>query len=129
MVRGMRRFEISGLNEDKLYLRGEPAFFDDGTAEPAAEDLRKRAIELRGRLMEVVEVPNQSFQDAAPTSADSQLSYRLVAGLPAELEWQQNLLELRSEPERLDLVIKYLEELIQKFDTPDERPGTGQQVI
>ena len=36
LTRGVRRFEIVGLNEDKSYLRGEVEFFDDDEPGPAA---------------------------------------------------------------------------------------------
>jgi Lon protease-like protein len=119
MVRGGRRFEITELNEEKSYLRGKPQFLDDDAAEPAAEELRLRAIQLYDRLIELADTPTRTLQDA-PRYTDTQLSYRLMAAVPADLGWKQSLLELRSEPERLNRVIIYFEKLIEYLDkAPD----------
>ena len=119
MVRGGRRFEITELNEEKSYLRGKPQFLDDDAAEPSAEELRRRAIQLYDRLIELADVPGRAFQDS-PAYTDTQLSYRLMAAVPADLGWKQSLLELRSEPERLYRVIFYLDKLIQYLEkVPD----------
>jgi hypothetical protein len=73
------------------------------------------------RLKELAKIGTLAIQDK-PVSTDAQLSYRLIAGVPAELDWQQRLLELRSERERLTLVVHYFEELIKELESaPDER--------
>jgi len=125
IVRGRRRFEISQLNDEKSYLRGKPEFFDDdGTESPAAEE-RERAIQLYRRVQELAKWDNQSLQGPSPVITDMQLSYRMVAGLPASLDWKQSLLELRSERERLDQVIRYFEQLIKSL----QLPGSPRQII
>jgi len=121
LVRGMRRFEIRDLNEDKSYLRGSVEFFDDGAGELPAEEIRQRALRLHGRVMELADIPAASLQDP-PRIADTQLSYRLMAGVPAELPWQQSLLELRSETERLDRVVSYLQKLIDFLEAAPDKP-------
>jgi Lon protease-like protein len=119
LVRGGRRFEITELNQEKSYLRGKPQFLDDDATEPAAEELRRRSIQLYDRLIKLADTPTRSLQDS-PAYTDGQLSYRLMAAVPADLAWKQSLLELRSEPERLDRVITYFENLIEYLEkTPD----------
>ena len=113
LTRGRRRFEVSQLNEDRSYLRGKPQFFDDDETTPSLGDLPKQAIEVYDRLREVVELQNEAFHEPRPTAADSQLSFRLMAGLPADLGWKQELLELRSEHERLTRLIRYFEQLLE----------------
>jgi Lon protease-like protein len=115
VVRGRRRFEITDLNEEKSYLRGRPKFFNDDGTESAPEELRRGAIELYGRLMKLIKVSTLVLQDV-PAYTDEQLSYRLMAVVPADLAWKQELLELRSEPERLNRVTTYLEKLIEYFE-------------
>jgi len=44
LTRGRRRFEIVALNEEKSYLQGEPAFFDDDDLSPVPPDLRERCL-------------------------------------------------------------------------------------
>ena len=128
LVRGQRRFEISELNDEKSYLRGSPQFFDDDPAERPSSDLLERSMALYGRLKELAKIETQVIQDI-PVATDSQLSYRIIAGVPAELSWQQHLLELRSESERLTLVDDYLKELIEEFESiPDKRRAPGPKI-
>ena len=128
LVRGGRRFEITELNQEKSYLRGRPQFLDDDGTEPAAEELRRRAIQLYDRLIELADTPARSLQDS-PTTTDTQLSYRLMAAVPADLAWKQSLLEVRSEPERLDRVITYFEELIEYLEkNPDPSRASPREI-
>jgi Lon protease-like protein len=117
LVRGERRFEITQLNEEKSYLRGRLEFLEDDLTEPPAEELRLRAVQLYNSVAELAEIPMRALQ-GHPAYTDTQLSYRLMAAVPADLAWKQNLLELRSEPDRLDRVITYLQELIEYLQTP-----------
>ena len=73
--------------------------------------------------MELVKIPALVLQDS-PVYTDAQLSYRLMAAVPAELAWKQNLLELRSEPERLNRVTSYFEKLIKYLETNPDPSGT-----
>ena len=128
LVRGERRFEISQLNDEKSYLRGRPQFFEDDLEEVPSSDLLERSMALYGRLKELAKIGTQAIQDK-PASTDTQLSYRLIAGVPAELDWQQHLLELRSEHERLTLVVHYFEELIKKLESDPNEHGAPNQKI
>lgn len=120
LVRGRRRFEISDLNEEKSYLRGNAKFFDDDTNDPPPEDARQKVLELYNRLRERVELENETFHEPRPTAGDSQLSFRLMAGLPADLTWKQEMLELRSERERLAGVTRYIEQLLEHLENPGQ---------
>jgi Lon protease-like protein len=120
LTRGRRRFEVSDLNEEKSYLRGNAKFFDDDTNEPAPEDARRKVMELYNQLRERAELENERFHEPRPTANDSQLSFRLMAGIPADLNWKQELLELRSEPERLVRVTRYIEQLLEHIENPGQ---------
>jgi len=84
LVRGRRRFEISELDDEKSYLRGRPQFFDDDPGNLPSSDLLERSMALYARLKELATIETQVIQDT-PVSTDAQLSYRLIAGVPAEL--------------------------------------------
>jgi len=128
LVRGQRPFEISQLNDEKSYLRGRPQFLVDDPSEVPSPDLLERSMALYARLKELAKIEAQAIQDT-PLSTDTQLSYRLIAGVPSELAWQQSLLELRSERKRLALVVDYLEELIEQFESaPDKRRSPGPKI-
>jgi Lon protease-like protein len=124
LVRGRRRFEISMLNREKSYLRGTPEFFEDEPAEPLPPAMSERAIGLYRRLTNLAQLENEPFQDRAFDSSDTQLSYRMMGGVPAELGWKQGLLELRSERDRLRLVMDYFEKLLKEIE-----PAAPRQVI
>ena len=102
--------------------------FDDDPAGEVSSDLLERSMALYSRLKELAEIGTQAIQ-YKPVSTDTQLSYRLVAGLPAELDWQQRLLELRSERERLTLVVHYFEELIKELESAPNKRSTPSQKI
>jgi Lon protease-like protein len=128
LVRGERRFEISEPNDDKSYLRGKPHFFaDDPLAAPSDPETRKHAIDLYGQLKELAERDQYPLPKRSPTLEDVQLSFQMMAGVPAELRWKQDLLELRSERERLDKVIAYFEELIKTLR--EDPPGPPVRII
>jgi Lon protease-like protein len=126
LTRGRRRFEVSDLNEDRSYLRGRPSFFDDDEEPASLGDLPTRAIALYDRLRNLVELQNEVFHEPRPTAADLQLSFRLMAGLPVDLTWKQDLLEIRSERERLTRVIRFFEQLIDHLEQyRKEQPPAG----
>lgn len=126
LTRGRRRFEVSDLNEERSFLRGKPRFFDDGEEASDLADLPKQAIDLYDRLRRLVELENEVFHEPRPTAADLQLSFRLMAGLPVDVTWKQDLLELRSERERLTRVIRFFEQLVEHLEQfRKEQPPPG----
>ena len=129
LVRGQRRFEILILDREKPYLRGTPQFFDDEESPVAAEDSRRRAVELYERLNELL--PSEARSPSEPPDlTDAQLSYQIMGRLPVELEFKQALLESRSESERLSRVIAHLEKMITQLSlviqTRRRAGGNGQ---
>ncbi|MCZ6751100.1 MAG: LON peptidase substrate-binding domain-containing protein, partial [Acidobacteria bacterium] len=126
LVRGQRRFEISMLDQEKSYLRGKPQFFEDEETEPPGEESRQQAIQLYHRLTELLKSPDRPRREPLPTFSDQQLSFQLMAQLPSDLGGKQRLLELRSERERLDRVIRYMRQLIDFLErAPGQRDPAG----
>ena len=123
LVRGRRRFEISSPNQEKSYLRGTPQFFEDDEPEPPAGPLRQQALQLHRRLMALLESEDRSRKEPAPAFGEQQLSFQIASELPPDLTWKQNLLEMRSERERLIRVLRYLRQLIDHVEqAPEQRP-------
>jgi Lon protease-like protein len=116
LVKGSRRFEVSMVNREKSYLRGKAEFFEDDPADPVPAAMRERAFELYRRLTNLAELENEPFRDRSFDSSDGQLSYRMMGGVPAEIGWKQGLLELRSERDRLRLVMDYFEKLLKEIE-------------
>jgi hypothetical protein len=68
------------------------------------------------------ESAQESSKEPTPALNDPQLSFQIMGGLPADLDWKQSLLELRSERERLVRVVRYLQQVIDQLDgSPDQR--------
>jgi Lon protease-like protein len=109
LTRGVRRFEILGLNEDKAYLRGEVQFFDDDDSGPAPSELREKALAQYRHLQEAGEL-----QAVEPEAADEQLSFQLAQVLE-DLDFLNVLLRNRSESQRLEQLTDYLARQVPKL--------------
>ena len=109
LTRGVRRFEILGLNQDKSYLRGEVEFFDDDEPGPGPADLREKALVQYRGLMETGEL-----QESEPVLSDPQLSFQLAQAV-RDLDFLSLLLRNRSEPQRLKQLADYLARLAPKL--------------
>jgi Lon protease-like protein len=112
LTRGVRRFEIESLNEEKDYLQAEVSFFDDEDFEPAPEELRDEAISNYSALTTL----GTSHNRGEPDLKDPQLSFQLAQGLP-DLDFLNTLLRQRSETGRLKELNHYLSEYIPKQRT------------
>ena len=103
LTRGIRRFEIVGLNEDKDYLRGEVEFFDDDDPGPAPADLQEKALVQYRDLVETGEWRTATD----PELSDPQLSFQLAQAVQ-DLDFLNVLLRNRSEAQRLKQLTDYL---------------------
>jgi Lon protease-like protein len=109
LTRGIRRFEIVGLNQDKSYLRGEVEFFDDDEPGPAPADLQEKALVQYRGLMETGELG-----ESEPVLSDPQLSFQLAQAVE-DTDFLSLLLRNRSEPSRLKQLADYLARLAPKL--------------
>jgi Lon protease-like protein len=112
---GKRRFEVLYTNEEKAYLRGGVEFFDDDPdADVPDEAEAQRAIELfRQAVQRIHKSSDMPIHLPRPYR---HLSFRIAAPLPLDLDFKQQILSLRNEPERLHRVIRIIEQLITRFD-------------
>ena len=103
LTRGRRRFEIVTLNEEQAWLAAEVSYFDDDDLATPPDELRLTALEHYKTLRAFASAAGQGEPDlAAP-----QLSFQLAQCLP-DLEFQNTLLQLRSEAGRLKELNQYL---------------------
>jgi len=108
LTRGIRRFEIVMLNQEKPYLRGEVAYFDDDEPDPAPTDVQTEALRLYRSWMELEEKsPNEAVL------SDAQLSFQLAQGIE-DLDFLHFLLRTRSETLRLKKVAEFLSEYVPR---------------
>jgi Lon protease-like protein len=106
VTEGRRRFELLRVNEERSFLRGEIVLIEDEAGAATQHD-RSRAIELHAQLLGIA----GAKQDLSAADM-SMLSFSLAGSLPLELDFKQKLLALRSEPERLLLLVQYFETVI-----------------
>jgi Lon protease-like protein len=103
---GRKRFELLHVNQERSFLRAEVLMIEDEPGLPAQEDTA-RATQLHSELLALAGA-QQDLLAADP----SLLSFHLAGSLPLDLDFKQKLLSLRSEVERISLLITYLEKLI-----------------
>jgi Lon protease-like protein len=111
LTRGLRRFEIVTISEEKDYLQAEVSFFDDED-DAASPELRAEAV-LHYKELAALGV---SQAVGEPDMADRQLSFQLARGLP-DLDFLSSLLRARSEDGRLKQLNHYLAEYIPRQRT------------
>ncbi|HYW83353.1 MAG TPA: LON peptidase substrate-binding domain-containing protein, partial [Spirochaetia bacterium] len=111
---GRRRFEVLLTNEEKSYLRASVEFFDDEGSDTPGDTEAESAIQLfqevMRRLHQTSDVPVHLSQ---PYRC---LSFRLAAVLPLALDFKQQLLSLRNEPERLQQVVHSMRQLSHQIE-------------
>jgi Lon protease-like protein len=106
VTEGRKRFELLGVNQERSFLQAEILMIDDEPGAPPQQDTA-RAIQLHSELLAIAGAA-QDLSAADP----SVLSFYLAGSLPLDLDFKQKLLSLRSEPERLSLLIAYFETII-----------------
>jgi Lon protease-like protein len=120
VTEGHTRFEVVRVNQERSFLQAEVLLIDDepGTAPP---EHTSRAVQLHSELLAIAGA-KQDLSAANPKL----LSFYLAGSLPLDLDFKQKLLSLRSEPERLSLLISYLETIIpnlRRAATAREKAG------
>jgi Lon protease-like protein len=117
VTEGRQRFELLRVNQERSFLQAEVLIIDDEPGTPPQEAI-SRAVQLHSELLAIAGA-RQDLSDA-----DSKLlSFYLAGSLPLDLDFKQKLLSLRSEPERVSLLISYLEIIIPKL----RRAATARQ--
>jgi Lon protease-like protein len=110
LTRGIRRFEVVGLNEEKSYLRGEVEYFDDEEQGPPPAELQQKALTHYRGLLETGELKSS----ADPVLTDPQLSFQLAQALQ-DVDFLSVLLRNRSEADRLKQLAEYLSRELPKL--------------
>jgi Lon protease-like protein len=109
LCEGRRRFEVTGLNEERAFLQAEVTYFDDEPGGAAADQVDE-ALRLYRDLVGLV-----AAEVSEPEAATPQLSFQLAAPMPLDLDFKQTLLGMRSERERVAAVVAYLRALLPRM--------------
>lgn len=122
-VEGGEPFRIERLTSGRSFTTAEVADVDDDGTLGEEEDVEK-ALTLFGQIVELSELEAE-----VPDARSPILSYELAARVDFERGAKQELLESRSESERLAVVTKLLEltavQLAREKEASDRAPTNG----
>jgi len=110
VTEGLKRFQITGLDQERSFLRGEVTFFDDEEEQTAPKPDAEKLIELHGELLAIAGAEATGIE-----SDDPQLSFHLAGSVPLDLDFKQNLLGMRSEPQRVTAMVEYYALLVPRL--------------
>jgi Lon protease-like protein len=112
LLRGTERFRLlDGIESDQLYYEGLVEAVDDEEASPdAVAERSHRSAELFHRVLEHI---SKEPQPPPPLDEAEPLSFQLAQWIRIDPSWQQRLLELRTEGERLDLIDDLLNQTLE----------------
>jgi Lon protease-like protein len=118
VVRGRVRFRLHELlepDDEDDYLRGRVTFYEDDDPEPPARVLRK-AESLYRRLLELADV-----ETAAGAGEGAEASFRMAGAIDFGLMVKQQLLESRSEADRLEQLVGLMSSLVPRLELRKSR--------
>ena len=107
LAEGKRRFEVLQLNQERSFLQAEIFFLEDESALAGKADI-DTALRLHGEIMQLAGAQSEDVQAAEA----AQLAYRLAGSLPFDPDFQQALLEMNSEAERIRAIISFFERIL-----------------
>lgn len=107
LAEGKRRFEVLQINQERPFLRAEVFYLEDDD-QPAPPAALETALQLHGEIMQVAGAQPETIHKEDV----SQLAYRLAGSLPFDPDFQQALLEMNSESERVQAIIAFFEKLL-----------------
>ena len=111
LTMGQTPYRVLEVFDEQPYLEAAVEFLEDGPGRAAPEP--------RQRLLKLFEACNTLLTGRAPSPRDASaapsLAYQIAAELPLDLEFKQELLEIRSEPERQSRLIERLEKWLPQL--------------
>jgi Lon protease-like protein len=110
VTEGQKRFRITGLDQDRAFLRGEVNFFDDEEEQAAPQPEAEKLIKLHGELLAVAGAEATGIE-----LDDPQLSFHLAGSVPLDLDFKQNLLGMTSETQRVTAMVEYYALLVPRL--------------
>jgi Lon protease-like protein len=136
LTRGVRRFEILLLNNERPYLRAAVEFFDDLEEDaPPGPQVLARALRAYEEYQQFDHTrKDRETPDEGPALNDRLLSFQLARTVP-DLIFRQLVLATRSESERLKHIADFLpgylarQRLITHVKTVAPKNGHGKRSV
>jgi Lon protease-like protein len=111
LTRGVERFELLAVNQDRSFLQGEISVVEDEPGLPEPEVV-SHAVGLHAEIVKLAGAENSSAGRFSSNDKSGRLSFQLAGSLPLDLDFKQHLLATLSEADRLNAVVKYLEAIL-----------------
>jgi uncharacterized protein len=106
LTRGVDRFEVLEVNEERSFLQAEITLIQDEPSRPARQ-MVEQAVRLHAEIAKLA-----GTDLTGPEEGASNLSFLLAGSLPLDLDFKQTLLVTLSEAKRLEAVVGYLEAVL-----------------
>jgi Lon protease-like protein len=110
LTQGVDRFEIEVLDDSRNFLQAEVDMLPD-IGEPAARAMREQCAALHFEVLELLGLADSSFH----IDLDAPVAYLMAASMPADLNFQQALLTMRSDAERTSAMVEYYNTILPKL--------------
>ena len=107
LTEGKRRFEVLHLNQERSFLQAEVFYLEDEAGAAPSTDIAT-ALRLHEEIMRLAGAQAEDKEK----SETAQLAYRLAGSLPFDPDFQQALLEMNSEPKRIQAIISFFERIL-----------------
>ncbi|QNI30689.1 LON peptidase substrate-binding domain-containing protein [Alloacidobacterium dinghuense] len=107
---GGDRFEIEQLDNSRAFLQAEVDFFTDDGAESSRQS-REECLALHFEVLELAGVEHQP----AHVNLDAPIAFQLAWALPADLGFKQQLLNIRSDAERTQMLSEFYKTMLPKL--------------
>jgi Lon protease-like protein len=110
LTQGIDRFEIEQLDNSRTFLQAQVDMLPDSG--PAAErSVREECVALHFEALQLLGGGEGNVQ----LNLDAPVAYLLAAAMPADLNFQQALLTMRSDRERTQTLLAYYREILPKL--------------
>ena len=106
LTRGVDRFEVLEVNEDRSFLQAQITLIQDEPGHPA-QQVVEQAVRLHAEIAKLA-----GTEVGGPEESATNLSFLLAGSLPLDLDFKQQLLVTSSETKRLEAVVGYLEAVL-----------------
>ena len=110
VTEGQKRFQITGLDQERTFLRAEVSFFDDDEEQAAPKPEAEKLVKLHGELLAVAGAEATGIE-----LDDPQLSFHLAGSVPLDLDFKQTLLGMKSETQRVTAMVEYYTVLVPRL--------------
>ncbi len=114
LTKGESRFEIEDLHEEKPFLEGSVAFFDD-VEEPSSDQMESLAKEGLDLMMQFEEIDGRRLSEEIGEQIGlKQASYLIASSEGFTIEEKQGFLEMTSTRDRLDKGVRSLRKILER---------------